>query len=140
MLASFAVFLSLASIALPGLGGFPGEFTTLGVFERGWTAAAHAVPLRIIAVASLGGVILGAWYMLGMCRRVFFGPLVEPHHDPKTDTAGERSLGPRGFLSCADCGRHSLDRISAEVFYRSHVPTLDDLMCPAMQAAAETVK
>jgi NADH-quinone oxidoreductase subunit M len=78
MLASFAVFLSLSSIALRGLGGFPGEFMILlGVFHRGWTAAAHAVPLQIIAVLSLGGVILGAWYMLGMCRRVFFGPLRE---------------------------------------------------------------
>ena len=32
-----------------------------------------------IAVLAVSGVILGAWYMLWLVQRVFFGPLKEPH-------------------------------------------------------------
>ncbi len=75
-LAFFALVLTLSSIALPGLAGFAGEFPLLlGVFHRGWATAAspHWLQLRLIAVLSLGGVVLGAWYMLWMYQRVFFG-------------------------------------------------------------------
>ncbi len=34
--------------------------------------------LRVISVLAVGGVVLGAWYMLWMIQRVFFGPLKEP--------------------------------------------------------------
>ncbi len=30
---------------------------------------------------AISGVILGAWYMLWLVQRVFFGPLREPAHD-----------------------------------------------------------
>ncbi len=76
-LAFFTLVLTLSSIALPGLAGFAGEFPLLvGVFQRGWAgdAAPHALQLRAIAVLSLAGVVLGAWYMLWMYQRVFFGP------------------------------------------------------------------
>ena len=75
--------LVLSSIALPGLNGFAGEFLLLlGVFQRGWgePAPAHWLQLRTIAVLSLSGVVLGAWYMLWMYQRVFFGPRVEAGH------------------------------------------------------------
>jgi NADH-quinone oxidoreductase subunit M len=55
----------LASIGLPGLNGFPGEFLALlGAFEgaRWW------------AVAAVVGVILSALYMLWAYQRVFHGP------------------------------------------------------------------
>jgi NADH-quinone oxidoreductase subunit M len=56
----------LASIGLPLLNGFVGEFTILtGVFLTDW---------RWAAWASLG-VILGAAYMLWLYQRVFFGEL-----------------------------------------------------------------
>jgi NADH-quinone oxidoreductase subunit M len=32
-------------------------------------------------VLAVSGVILGAWYMLWLVQRVFFGPLKEPHTD-----------------------------------------------------------
>ena len=58
-----------ASIGLPGLNGFVGEFLILlgafGVAPR-WTAAAAT------------GIVLGAVYMLWMYRRVIFGPLSNP--------------------------------------------------------------
>lgn len=56
----------MASIGLPGLSGFPGEFSLLvGVFRESSAAA---------ALATLG-IVLGAWYMLNLFRRVFAGPL-----------------------------------------------------------------
>jgi NADH-quinone oxidoreductase subunit M len=59
-------FITLASIALPGLCGFVGEFMILvGAFQY------HPA---FCAVAVLGA-ILGAWYMLGAVKRVFFGEI-----------------------------------------------------------------
>ena len=88
-LAFFMVLASLASIGLPGLNGFVGEFLTLwGMFHRAWAAppAEWAAVYRLLSVAALSGVVLGAWYMLWMLERVFFGPLREPAHG----TAGEQ--------------------------------------------------
>ncbi|HEX9794274.1 MAG TPA: NADH-quinone oxidoreductase subunit M [Planctomycetota bacterium] len=69
---AFAVLLivsTLASIGLPGTNGFVGEFLILfGSFaERPWMTAIAAV-----------GVVLGAVYMLGMCREVLFGRVTNP--------------------------------------------------------------
>jgi NADH-quinone oxidoreductase subunit M len=73
----FAFIFALSSIGLPGLAGFASEFPLLaGIFQHGWASgAADGWQLRTIAVLSFGGVILGAWYMLSMCRQVFFGPM-----------------------------------------------------------------
>jgi NADH-quinone oxidoreductase subunit M len=61
------LIITLASIGLPGLNGFVGEFLILvGAFR--WSPA-------FAAVAGLG-VILSAVYMLWMFQRVFFGPVV----------------------------------------------------------------
>jgi NADH-quinone oxidoreductase subunit M len=56
----------LASIGLPGLSGFPGEFTLLiGIFQESTAAAVFATL----------GIVLGAWYMLNLFRKAFAGPL-----------------------------------------------------------------
>mgnify|MGYP006272415289 CR=1 FL=1 len=69
----FMVFFCLASVGLPGLNGFIGEFLTLlGAF----TAVEHLGPWYAI-VAALG-VIFAAVYILYMLGRVVFGPLKEP--------------------------------------------------------------
>jgi NADH-quinone oxidoreductase subunit M len=88
VLAFFMLVLALSSIGLPGLNGFVGEFfILLGMFQRAWsdTTLSHALPLKIISVVAVSGVVLGAWYMLWMYQRVFFGPLREPkdedHHE-----------------------------------------------------------
>jgi NADH-quinone oxidoreductase subunit M len=61
----------MASIGLPGLSGFPGEFTMLvGVFQESSVAAAFATL----------GIVLGAWYMLNLFRKAFAGPLVRPEN------------------------------------------------------------
>jgi NADH-quinone oxidoreductase subunit M len=92
----FAFIFALSSIGLPGLAGFAGEFPLLaGVFQRGWaTNVVHADQFRTIAVLSLGGVILGAWYMLAMCRQVFFGKPVVSGQPVVSDGTGKavRSL------------------------------------------------
>ncbi len=69
----FMVFFCLASVGLPGLNGFVGEFLTLlGAFNApqvlGWPYA---------ATAGLG-LILGAIYILYMVGKVVFGPIKVP--------------------------------------------------------------
>jgi NADH-quinone oxidoreductase subunit M len=55
-----------ASIGLPGLSGFPGEFAMLlGVFLESTLAAVFAAL----------GIVLGAWYMLDLFRKAFAGPV-----------------------------------------------------------------
>ncbi len=86
VLSFFMLALTLSSIGLPGLNGFVGEFLILlGAFQRGWSFIAP-VPgelLRAVAVASVFGVLLGAWYMLWLYQRVFFGPARESSKDKK---------------------------------------------------------
>lgn len=72
LIAATMVFISMASVGLPGLNGFVGEVLSLaGMFKRN--------PLFTAIGAT--GVVLGAWYLLTMLQHVFFGPLKEPHHD-----------------------------------------------------------
>jgi NADH-quinone oxidoreductase subunit M len=142
LLASFALLLTLSSIATPGFNGFVGEFLVLlGTFQRGWTEApaAHWLAFRVFGVLGLAGVILGAWYMLWMYQRVFFGPEILP--SPRGRGAGGegsvRDLSPREILCLAPLvalifwiglyPRFFLDRMT---------PTLDELIAPAAQAAA----
>jgi len=80
-LAFFMLVFTFSSIGLPGLNGFVGELMVLaGAFQRGWstTAAPGQDQLRLISVLAVSGVVLGAWYMLWLVQRVFFGPLREP--------------------------------------------------------------
>jgi len=65
----FFLIVTFSSVGLPGLNGFVGEFTIfVGTFK------AHPV----YAVSAALGIILGAWYMLSMLRRVMQGPLDKP--------------------------------------------------------------
>ncbi len=62
---------TMASIGLPGLNGFVGEFLILnGSFQ---SEALNSVWFSVISTT---GVILAAVYMLWMFRRVMFGPVV----------------------------------------------------------------
>lgn len=90
LLAVAMVFTSFASIGLPGLNGFVGEVLSLmGMFRRD----------PLLAVVGASGVVLGAWYLLGVLQKAFFGPLQEPdhggHHEPVPD------LNPREVLTLA---------------------------------------
>jgi NADH-quinone oxidoreductase subunit M len=80
-MAFFMVVFTFSSIGLPGLNGFAGEFMILlGTFQRAWADAPPLMRMQLMAVAvvAVSGVILGAWYMLWLVQRVFFGPLKTP--------------------------------------------------------------
>ncbi|HXE80229.1 MAG TPA: NADH-quinone oxidoreductase subunit M [Vicinamibacterales bacterium] len=73
-----AVFfvITLASIGLPTLNGFIGEFLILlGTFAADWRFAAFAAT----------GVILSAVYMLWMVQRVYYGPVTNPKNEKLPD-------------------------------------------------------
>ncbi|MCA9008512.1 MAG: NADH-quinone oxidoreductase subunit M [Planctomycetaceae bacterium] len=91
MIACSMVFISMASIGLPGLNGFIGEFLSLaGMFKANALYAALATT----------GVVLGAWYLLTAVQRVFFGTLKEPHqHGHSNDEITD--MNPREFLALA---------------------------------------
>lgn len=89
--ASFMVFFALASVGLPGLNGFVGEFLTLlGAF------ASDTLGFGFAAVAGLG-MIFGAIYILYMLGRIVVGPTKVPHTDPAWDNGrhGPRDLSAR---------------------------------------------
>ncbi len=135
VLSFFALVLTLSSIALPGLGGFVGEFLVLlGVFQRAWLSdGPDWLQLRTIAVVSVTAVVLGAWYMLWLYQRVFFGPLREPAR--KSDDPPVRDLGLREILCLTPLvvtllwiglqPQFFLDRIGA---------TVDNLVKPSVRA------
>ncbi len=82
VLSCFMFLFTFSSIGLPLLNGFAGELLVLvGMFQRAWQGqlAEPFTQLKWIAVLSVVGVVLGAWYMLWLVQRVFFGPLREPH-------------------------------------------------------------
>ena len=97
LLPCIMVFISMASIGLPGLNGFVGEVLSLaGMFRRN----------PVYAVLGTTGVVLGAWYMLTMVQQAFFGPLREPAHGEHPISAISicaRSLPLCRFARCA-CG------------------------------------
>jgi NADH-quinone oxidoreductase subunit M len=74
---AFMVFTCLTSVGLPGLNGFIGEVLVMaGIFQYESTAG-HGY---IFAVVAGSGIVLGAWYLFTMMRRLLFGPVKEPEH------------------------------------------------------------
>lgn len=79
---AFTILLTVAtfaSIGLPGLNGFPGEFLCLkGAYDYNiWLGAAATT-----------GTVLGAIYMLSMLRRVAYGPITRGENQKLTDLNG----------------------------------------------------
>ena len=68
----------LASVGLPGMNGFVGEFLILcGSFPR-WP---------VLTAIATSGVVLGALYLLWMYQRVIFGPLDHDENRTLTDVS-----------------------------------------------------
>lgn len=82
----FLMVFTLASLGLPGLSNFVGEFLILvGAFQT----------QQLLAILATLGVILAAVYMLRMYRHLMFGPL-------KSKSLGQiKDLGIREFVVCA---------------------------------------
>jgi NADH-quinone oxidoreductase subunit M len=77
-LAAFFLFISLASMGLPLLNGFVGEFLILlGTYQVNWKWAAWAAT----------GVILSACYLLWAYQRVFFGEVTNAKNRELPDTS-----------------------------------------------------
>lgn len=71
---------TLASIGLPGLNGFIGEFLILnGAFNS------EIIPSNIFVILGATGVILAAVYMLWMYQRVMFGPVKHEENEQLVD-------------------------------------------------------
>jgi len=64
--AFFLVLTTFASVGLPGLSGFIGEFLIFVGAFKAWP---------VLGAIATAGVIFGAVYMLSMVRRVLFGPI-----------------------------------------------------------------
>jgi NADH-quinone oxidoreductase subunit M len=76
LLGLFMVLTCLSSVGLPGLNGFVGEaLVFLGAFDG------PSLSSPMMAIFGTLGIVLGAWYLLTMLMRVFFGPVKEPLHD-----------------------------------------------------------
>jgi len=147
-LAFFMVVFTFSSIGLPGLNGFAGELLILiGMFQRGFAEGPEIwqAQFQVIAVIAVSGVVLGAWYMLWLVQRVFFGPLKEPssherHSDageaaPHTahvaaahDGAGPADLRPREILALVPLVVFVVwIGVQPQFFLRRMAPTLNDL-------------
>jgi NADH-quinone oxidoreductase subunit M len=81
--------ITLASVGLPGLCGFIGEFMVLlGTFTADKTWAATGLQdffpsPKLLGAISASAVILAAMYLLTMYQKIFFGPLDKPENrDP----------------------------------------------------------
>jgi NADH-quinone oxidoreductase subunit M len=138
-LAFFFVLFTFSSIGLPGTNGFSGEFPLLvGMFQTAWTSPEEwSGQFLAIAVLAVFGVVLGAWYMLWLVQRVFFGPVREPHHEGEGDHPPSQDLSWREIAALAPLAvfvfwiglwpQFFLDRMG---------PTLDGATRAARQAVA----
>ncbi len=85
--AFFLVFSALASVGLPGLNGFAGEFLILiGTYKT------QAADLRWTAAASAFGVVLAAVYLLKMLQLTLWGPLDRDENRALTDLGWREKL------------------------------------------------
>jgi NADH-quinone oxidoreductase subunit M len=119
------VFVSFASIGLPGLNGFVGEVLCLAGMFKVQTPAVNGI---VYAAIGATGVVLGAWYLLGMLQQAFFGPLKEPHHAGH-HTEDIPDLNPREVLTLAP--------LAVTCLYLGLFPqTLIDLIAPDVEGIA----
>ena len=78
--AGFFLYMAFASIGLPGLSGFVGEFAVLVGSYLTWP---------VLAVIAAFGVVLAAVYLLWAYERVFTGPITHSENEKLVD------IGPR---------------------------------------------
>jgi NADH-quinone oxidoreductase subunit M len=80
--AALFLIIALASMGLPMLNGFIGEFLILqGVFQVDWVYAAFAV----------SGIVLGAAYLLWLYQRVMFGKLDKEENKSLADVTSREN-------------------------------------------------
>ena len=125
------LLITLASVALPGMNGFVGEFLILlGAF--GSTALQGA---RVFTALAATGVILSAVYMLWMFQRVNYGPLTNDRN------RGLRDLSVREWFVIAPiCALSIVMGVAPGPFLRPMEPavrkTLDEIVATSRPASA----
>jgi NADH-quinone oxidoreductase subunit M len=81
--AAITLIMFMSSLGLPLLNGFIGEFTILqGTFME-QSIAGHSGAFW--TAWAVGGVVLGAAYLLWLYQRVFFGPVTNPKNEKLAD-------------------------------------------------------
>src|SRR2546428_1857306 len=125
LVAAFLI-ITLASIGLPGLNGFVGEFLILlGAFR--WDP-------RLAAFAATG-VILSATYMLWMFQRVNYGPVSNEKN------AGMMDLKPREWLVIAPIVAIAiLMGIFPNLFLKPIEPSVNRLIGPVSQRSSQRLQ
>ena len=89
--------ITLASVGLPGLCGFIGEFLVLlGTFtaDKNWASAGltgYFPSPKLMGAISATAVILAAMYLLTMYQRLMFGPLDKPENKKVRDIHGQET-------------------------------------------------
>jgi len=129
LLAISMVFISMASIGLPGLNGFTGEFLSLlGMFAR------HP----LYAVLGTTGVILGAWYLLTVLQTMFFGVVKTPSGVSPADLSGREllALAPLAVL-CLGIGLYPKPLMDV---IRPDVEAVAELYNPTVAAVSENLE
>jgi NADH-quinone oxidoreductase subunit M len=100
LLSTTFLIIALATVGLPGTGGFNGEHLVLiGAYEVGW----------VMALAVGSGTVLTAAYLLWYFQRAFMGPDPGPGHEPAPAPAGSARRGlpdlrPRELLIAVALG------------------------------------
>jgi NADH-quinone oxidoreductase subunit M len=84
--AGFFLFTAFASVGLPGLNGFIGEFKIL---------LGSYLTLPVLTIIAASGVVLAAVYLLWAYERIFTGPITKPENEKLVD------LGLREILILA---------------------------------------
>lgn len=134
----FMVFFCMASVGLPGLNGFVGEFLTLmGAFTSSDTLGpAFAVPAGV-------GMIIGAIYILYMVGKVIFGPVKIPSHGHGHgdahghDSHHVKDLSPREITTLVPL---AVGCLVLGLFPNLILTTLDAPVTKIVAAASEHVK
>jgi NADH-quinone oxidoreductase subunit M len=96
-LADCFLVIVLASVGLPGLCGFVGEFLVLlGTFTANKTWAATGMTgffpsPKLMGAISASAVILAAMYLLTMYQKLMFGPLDKPENKAVKDIHGRET-------------------------------------------------
>jgi NADH-quinone oxidoreductase subunit M len=136
-LTAMFLIMTLASIGLPTLNGFIGEFLIiLGSFVWDWRYAAGAAL----------GVILSSVYMLWMVQRVYYGPLDNEENAALPDLSGREwaaslplaaaailmGMAPTLFLAPSEAAvARVVQRLSTGASYTAHVDAPPQPAVPA---------
>ncbi|MEK7766344.1 MAG: proton-conducting transporter membrane subunit, partial [bacterium] len=110
------LLVTMASIGLPGTSGFAAEFLAL------LGLAQYSLPLGVLAV---GGVILGALYMLTMFRRVMHGP-----EGPHAEALVPLTMREGFVLACFSAGILAVG-VRPDLWLRMFQPDVDALLAAA---------